>query len=168
VAEMPFQPSCFFFNLSDFHICIFYPGGKLKVTVNSATRRHQIQFTSCDVFFHLVARNRVPLSVFINVHGFRFVVFDPGGDERQFRSPVTVSFPTRGAVCDIASGQPWVLWSSKTQMFASIEVLLQIHLFLTTWSPSLLPMPWDRGKKSCNYMNIFLPSRRRCPSFHGL
>jgi hypothetical protein len=48
VAEMPFQPSCFFFNLSDFHICIFYPGGKLKVTVNSATRRHQIQFTSCQ------------------------------------------------------------------------------------------------------------------------
>jgi len=117
------------FALPAVPIHIFDPGGTFKIAVNSSAHRSQIQFTSCDVFFHHVAHNRLPLSVFINrvaissfdaspnLHGFRFVVFDPGGDECQFRSPA------RSAVSDAASGQPWVLWSSKTQMFASVHLL---------------------------------------------
>lgn len=39
ITETPSKPSQFLFNLSYFHICIFDPGGILKVTVCSVVRR---------------------------------------------------------------------------------------------------------------------------------
>lgn len=91
-------------------------------------------------------------------------IFDPGGT-------LTAAVNHRSIMCrrlTILNFESFAMFTFCYDASFHIEVLLQIHMFLTAWSLPLLWMPWDRGKKSCNYRNIFLHFRRRYPIFHSL